>query len=35
MFLSDEERTHYIEMLLVAEIINSPSGAVPAQDNGG
>ncbi len=35
MFLSDEDRTHYIEMLLVAEIINSPSGAVPAQDNGG
>jgi hypothetical protein len=34
MFLSDDEGTHYIEMLLVAEMINSPATGVPAQGNG-
>jgi hypothetical protein len=35
MFLSDDEGTHYIEMLLVAEMISAPSGVVAPQDNGG
>jgi hypothetical protein len=35
MFLSDDEGTHQLEMLLVAELINSPATGVPAQDTGG
>jgi hypothetical protein len=34
MFLSDEEGTHQIEMLLVAEMIEVKSDEVPARDNG-